>query len=156
MEQPMLKASELVPEAQVIDDTLTLPFDLRQRSRLVAQLAGGRELLVQPPRGNVLRHGALLRTSEGSTIRVHAAAEPLSVVSHSDPAVLARAAYHLGNRHVPLQIGHASLCYRQDHVLDDMLRGLGLTPEHAERPFEPEQGAYAQGAHGAHSHHGSP
>jgi urease accessory protein len=104
----------------------------------------------------VLRHGALLRTSEGSTIRIQAAAEPLSVVSRSDPTALARAAYHLGNRHVPLQIGHSSLCYRQDHVLDDMLRGLGLTPEHAERPFEPEQGAYAQGAHGAHSHHGSP
>lgn len=147
----MLKALEQVEQAQVIDDTLTLPFDLRQRSRLVAQLASGREILIQLTRGNVLRHGVLLRTNEGSTIQVLAAPEPLSVVSHSDPTALARAAYHLGNRHVPLQIGQSSLCYRQDHVLDDMLRGLGLIPEHVERPFEPEQGAYAQTGHGAHS-----
>ena len=82
---------------------------------------------------------------------VRAAAEPVSVVVSADPLLLLRAAYHLGNRHVPLQIGAGWLRYLRDHVLDDLCRGLGLEVEAASLPFEPEAGAYAGSSHG-HSH----
>ena len=156
----MLTATLVLTETEArgvpIDDTLTLPFDLRQRSRLVARLCSGREILLKLPRGTRLRHDTLLSTSEGTTIQVCAAPEELSVVTHDDPLRLLRAAYHLGNRHVPLQIEAGSLAYRHDHVLDDMLRGLGFAPHAALLPFEPEQGAYAHGeghSHGEHGHH---
>jgi urease accessory protein len=156
----MLKAAEIIPElpaGSAVVDTLTLPFELRQRSRLVAALASGRQIVLQLPRGHVLRHGSLLRASDGGIVLVHSADEELSVVRSDDPTELLRAAYHLGNRHIALQIGPDTLAYLHDHVLDDMLRGLGLEPSFAEQPFEPESGAYgrhgAQG-HGGHHHHG--
>jgi urease accessory protein len=134
-----------------VADTLTLPFELRQKSRLVALSGSGRQIALMLPRGHVLRNGALLRASEGSVIEVRSADEELSVVKSDDPGLLARAAYHLGNRHVALQIEAGTLSYLHDHVLDDMLRGLGLEPSFAERPFEPEAGAY--GRHGHHHGH---
>ncbi len=142
----MLKAERVVMQAERVDDTLTLPFELRQKSRIVATLGSGRQIRLQLPRGNVLRHGALLATNEGSTVQVCSAPETLSVVKSKDPVELARAAYHLGNRHVSLQIDENGLSYLHDHVLDEMLRGLGLTPSLAESPFEPESGAYSHGA----------
>ena len=84
-------------------------------------------------------------------IRVLAAPETVSTVRCADPHLLARAAYHLGNRHVPLQIDPGLLRYQHDHVLDDMLRGLGLTVETEQAPFEPEAGAYQSAPH-SHSH----
>lgn len=149
--QTTLRAEQVISEATQVDDTLTLPFELRQKSRLLATLGSGRQILLQLPRGNVLRHGALLRTSEGSVVQVRSAVEVLSAVESDDPEALARAAYHLGNRHVALQIRDGSLAYLHDHVLDDMLRRLGLSPRVVERPFEPEQGAYG---HAAVHHHG--
>ena len=136
----------------VPSDTLTLPFELRQKSRLVAALESGRQIALAVPRGHVLRGGALLLAEDGSVIGVRAADEELSVVRSSDPAALLRAAYHLGNRHVALQIEDGALCYLHDHVLDDMLRGLGLEPRAEQRPFEPEAGAYGRGGH--HHEHG--
>ena len=152
----MLKAEQIVMEAERVDDTLTLPFELRQKSRIVAILGSGRQIRLQLPRGKVLRHGALLHTNEGSIIQVCSAPETLSVVRSKDPVELARAAYHLGNRHVSLQIDEAGLSYLHDHVLDDMLRGLGLSPSVVEGPFEPEPGAYSHGApaHDHGDHHG--
>jgi urease accessory protein len=149
----MLKAAEIIAElplGSAIADSLTLPFEQRQKSRLVAALDSGRQIALQLPRGHVLRHGSLLRASDGSVVVVRSAAEELSVVRSDDPTELLRAAYHLGNRHVALQIGPGTLSYLHDHVLDDMLRGLGLEPGFAEQPFEPESGAY--GRHGAHHH----
>jgi urease accessory protein len=107
--------------------------------------------LLQLPRGGVLRHGALLRVSDGSVVEVRAARESLSVVASENPVELLRAAYHLGNRHIALQIEPGCLRYLHDHVLDDMLVGLGLAPRALEAPFEPEHGAYGAGA-GHHSH----
>lgn len=133
--------------------TLTLPFELRQKSRLVAKLDGGTEILLQLPRGRVLRNGALLQASDGSVIEVRSAPETLSSIESASAPLLARAAYHLGNRHVALQIEGGRLMYLHDHVLDDMVRGLGLAPLLVEAPFEPEPGAYAQGAGHLH-HHG--
>jgi urease accessory protein len=152
----MLRASEIIDPPARAEDSLTLPFDLRQRSRLVAQSDTGRQILLQVPRGGVLRHGALLRVSDGSVLEVRAASESLSVVESSNPVELLRAAYHLGNRHVALQIEPQGLRYLHDHVLDDMLVGLGLAPRALHAPFEPEHGAYGHGAahpaHGPHDH----
>lgn len=149
----MLKSSEIVtdlPTGARVADTLTLPFELRQKSRLLATLDSGRDIALALPRGHVLRNGSLLLASDGAVIEVRAANEQLSVVDSRDPSELLRAAYHLGNRHVALQIEPQGLAYLHDHVLDDMVRGLGLTPRVEDRPFEPESGAY--GRSGAHTH----
>jgi len=132
-------------------DSLTLPFALRQKSRQRVRLDSGRDAAIYTPRGSVLRGGQLLRADNGEVVRVMAARETVSTGLTKDGLVLARAAYHLGNRHVPLQVGPGFLRYQHDHVLDDMVRSLGLVVlcEHAE--FEPEGGAYAHGH--PHDHH---
>jgi urease accessory protein len=133
---------------------LTLPFELRQRSRLRARLDSGEEVAVVMPRGRILRGGDLLRASDGAVVLVKAAPELLSTVRASDPTKLARAAYHLGNRHIPVQVGLGWLRYQQDHVLDDMLRALGLAVRAEMAPFEPEAGAYGHaGGHGHRHEH---
>lgn len=153
----MLKAVHILaelPAGAAVAERLTLPFELRQKSRLVAKLDGGAAIALSLPRGHVLRHGALLQTEDGAVVEVCAAPEELSVVACTDATLLLRAAYHLGNRHVPLQLQPGRLSYQHDHVLDDMLRGLGLEPSFAEEPFEPEAGAYGRAAAHAHHHHG--
>jgi urease accessory protein len=130
-------------------DTLTLPFDIRQKSRFKAHLDSGREIVVRLPRGTHLHDGELLEASDGGIIVVKAAYEEVSRVSTADAHLLLRAAYHLGNRHVPLQIEPGRLSYLHDHVLDDMLQKLGLLVVCEAAPFEPEHGAYG---HGGSSH----
>jgi urease accessory protein len=127
---------------------LVLPFEMRQRSRLLARLDSGEEVGLLLPRGTVLRGGDQLLASDGRVVEVVAAAEQVSIVRATDARQLARAAYHLGNRHVMLQVTGDSIRYPHDHVLDDMLRGLGLQVEAGSLPFEPEAGAYSS----AHSH----
>lgn len=129
---------------------LVLPFELRQRSRLLASLDSGEEVGLLMPRGTVLRGGDRLQSSDGRLVEVVAAPEGLSIVRSGDPRQLARAAYHLGNRHIAVQITADSIRYLKDHVLDDMLRGQGLQVMHEMLPFEPEAGAYSS-AH-AHDH----
>ena len=134
----MLKAISILselPARATIAGRLTLPFESRQKSRLVAKLDSGAPIALSLPRGHILRHGALLQTEDGAIVEVCSAAEELSVVKSADATELARAAYHLGNRHVPLQIQPDTLSYQHDHVLDDMLRGLGLEPSFAAAPF---------------------
>jgi urease accessory protein len=123
---------------------LTLPFELRQKSRLRCHLDDGEEVALLMPRGCVLRGGDLLLAADGRVVQVIAAPEGLSVVATSDALQLARAAYHLGNRHVALQVRPGMLCFVHDHVLDDMLRGLGLPVRFEMLPFEPEGGAYGR------------
>ncbi len=137
------------------DARLVLPYDLRSRSRFRAQLLGGETVGVILERGQILRGGDRLLAPDGRIIEIAAAPETVSDVHGADPRQLARAAYHLGNRHVTLQIGEGWLRYRHDHVLDDMVRGLGLAVTVRQAPFEPEGGAYAA-AHGGHGdgHHG--
>jgi urease accessory protein len=129
---------------------LVLPFDLRQRSRLLAKLESGEEIGLVMPRGSILRGGDRLQSSDGRVVEVVAAREELSVVRSQDARLLARAAYHLGNRHVAVEVTRDAICYVRDHVLDEMLRGLGLVVDSEQLPFEPEAGAYSQ-SHG-HSH----
>lgn len=138
-------------------EQLTLPFELRQKSRLRARLDSGEEVALILPRGRVLRDGDVLTGESGLVVRVRAATERVSKVTGVDPIALARAAYHLGNRHVAVQVGTGFLRYLRDHVLDEMVRGLGLTVSEEDAPFEPEAGAYGEHeyAHGgghAHSH----
>jgi len=138
------------PDAHV-DDTVVLPFEARQKSRQRLCLASGRVAGLNLPRGSVVRDGALLG-GDGIVVRVVAAHESVSVAT-GDAAQLLRAAYHLGNRHVAVELGEQALVYLHDHVLDEMVRGLGLLVSVAEYAFEPESGAYSSTAPGVHSHH---
>jgi urease accessory protein len=135
-----------------------LDWDVRQKSRLVATDSLGRELNVFLPRGSVLRGGDVLVAEDGSLIRVKAAPQPVLVVTHcadhGTPFDLLRAAYHLGNRHVPLELQPDRLLLEPDHVLADMLRAQHLIVTEASSAFEPEGGAYGAGAagHAGHAH----
>jgi urease accessory protein len=149
----MLELIKRVDQGEPIA-TLTLPLEQRVRSRLRVTLDDGTVAGVFLQRGQVLRDGDLLASAEGQIVRVRAAAEPVSEVRCDDPLLLARACYHLGNRHVPLQIEGGLLRYQHDHVLDEMLRGLGLRPSSTEAPFQPEPGAYGGAAHGHPHGHG--
>lgn len=149
----MIKVYEVLESAPLPAElTLCLPFDERKKSRLRTRSQCGEELGLMLPRGQVLRNGTLLRDESGRVICVEAAAETLSVVLSDDPLLLMRAAYHLGNRHVPLQVEPDHLRYQHDHVLDDMVRGLGLSVEVKAWPFEPEDGAYHSSGSHEHSH----
>lgn len=139
----MLELTERDFGAGPVHASVTLDFDHRRRSRLRVTLDGGGEAAIRIPRGEVLRGGDRLRSTTGTIVEVRATNEPLSQVASADLFDLARAAYHLGNRHVAVAIGVGWIRYRHDHVLDHMLEGLGLTPTFVEGPFEPEAGAYA-------------
>lgn len=129
-------------------DSLTLVFELRRRARLRARLDSGQEVGLLLDRGLSLKHGQRLATRDGGlVVEIRARAELLSTVSTSDPLLLSRVAYHLGNRHVPLQIEPGRVAYQHDHVLDGLVHELGLHARTVEAPFEPEAGGYAAGGH---------
>lgn len=138
----MLQITERVSEFHECAATVTLPFDRRQRTRQRLFLDDGREAALLLPRGTVLRGGDRLRSEDGEVIAVRAAAEQVSTAFCADPLQLARAAYHLGNRHIAVQIGTGWLRYLHDHVLDHMLREMGMHVTRETVPFEPEAGAY--------------
>ncbi len=144
----MLRLTHKIDSPARVRTTLTLPLEQRVKSRLRVILDDGTEAGLFLARGTLLRDGECLASDDGLAVRVKAAPEQLSTVSCDDPCLLARAAYHLGNRHVPLQIAPGLLRYQHDHVLDEMLRGLGLKIQVEQAPFEPEPGAY-----GGHDHH---
>jgi urease accessory protein len=143
----MVRLTRKVQGPATPHSTLTLPLALRVKSRLRARLDNGAEAGVFLDRGSTLREGDLLATDDGFTVLVRAAAEKLSTVVCDSALLLARASYHLGNRHVALQIAPGRLSYQHDPVLDDMLRGMGLEVTVEDAPFEPEPGAY-----GGHHH----
>lgn len=133
---------------------LTLPFARRQKARQRAVLDSGEEIAVLLPRGTVMRGGDRLLSPQGRSVTVAAAAEPVSTVRCEDPRQLARIAYHLGNRHIAVQVGDGWLRYLADHVLDDLVLGLGSATERESAPFEPEAGAYGRTGHGQNHGHG--
>jgi len=152
----LLRVTERLNDPAQAQATLTLPFELRQKSRLRTQLDSGEAIGLILPRGNILRSGDCLRAENGLVIQLIAAPEPVSTATTGDSHTLLRASYHLGNRHVPLQIAPGWLRYLQDHVLDDMLISLGLNISHESAPFEPEAGAYHhhhQSSNGNNHHH---
>lgn len=131
--------------------TLTLPWSRRTKSRQRVQLDNGEEAGLFLERGVILRDGDCLASEDGTIIKICAATETVSSVYCDDPLQLARICYHLGNRHVDLEISEIQVRYPHDHVLDSMLLQMGLTPEIEQASFEPETGAYGEG-HGGHSH----
>lgn len=131
--------------------SVTLPLDLRIKSRLRVTLDTGEDAGLFLEKGSILRGGEQLATEDGFVVRVNAAQEQVSSVYTDDPLQLAKACYHLGNRHIPLQIDTSMLRYQHDHVLDEMVRGFGLAVTVEMATFEPEGGAYQTGGHG-HSH----
>jgi urease accessory protein len=128
-------------------DELRLPFERRQKSRQRATLASGEEVAIELPRGEVLRGGDWVVASDGRAIEVVASPERVLHVECASPEALARAAYHLGNRHVPVQVGPGWLRIADDHVLARMLEVLGAKLSVMEAAFEPEAGAYGAGHH---------
>lgn len=144
----MLNIARKLPASTAPADVkLVLPFQLRNKSRLRTTLDTGEEVGLFLERGSILRGGDLLLAEDGRVVEVVAEPEAVSTVHASEPVALCRASYHLGNRHVALQIGPGWVRYQHDHVLDDMVRGLGLAVTVEQAPFEPEAGAY-----GGHSH----
>jgi urease accessory protein len=143
----MMIVRKLAAATARVDDTLTLPFEQRCKSRLRTMLASGEEIGLFLDRGTILRGGDCLAADDGRFVRVQSAAENLIEVRAGDAESLARAAYHLGNRHTPIQIGDGWLRFAADHVLGEMLAGLGVETIALAAPFEPEPGAYAAGHH---------
>lgn len=146
----MIHLTERIALSGHIDDTLELPFDLRQKSRLRVKLSSGQEAALFLSRGIILRGGDLLKSDDGLNgksivVQIVAAQEPVYNVIAPTERELMCAAYHLGNRHVPLQIGDGWLRLEQDYVLKEMLLGLGMQVSETVAPFEPEAGAYGGG-----------
>lgn len=164
----MLQASKIVPQGQGLAPvlvrrapTVTLDWDIRQKSRFDAESSDGHKVGVFLPRGTVVRGGDVLVTQDGTLLRVVAAPQPVLRITactdhhhghtHDPSFDLMRAAYHLGNRHVPIELRPDHLKIEPDHVLADMLRSMHLQVAEVREPFEPEGGAYGHGA-GGHSH----
>ncbi len=137
----------------VVIDRLSLPFDLRKRGRFKASTESGREVGVFIERGQVLQDGDLLLTECNQVIQVVAQAEAVVTATATDWLQFTRVCYHLGNRHVPLQVGELWLRFQPDHVLQELAELHGLTAVNELAPFMPENGAYgAHGGHHSHSH----
>lgn len=160
----MLHATRCIPQGQGLATvllnraaTVTLDWDQRQKSRFDCEDTQGRRIGVFLARGTVVRGGDVLLTHDGSLLKVVAAPQAVLRITpcqaHGSPFDLTRAAYHLGNRHVPIELQPDHLKIEPDHVLADMLRQMHLIVSEVREPFEPESGAY--GGHGAHGgHHG--
>ena len=161
----MNQVSKLLPQGKGLApallkraSTVELDWDVRQKSRFDTTDSAGRHLGVFLPRGTVVRGGDVLVAEDGSLTKVIAAPQSVLKITHcSDhgtPYDLIRVAYHLGNRHVPIELKPDHLKIEPDHVLADMLRAMHVVVNVVEEPFEPESGAYASGghAHAGHSH----
>lgn len=120
-----------------------LPFHLRQKSRLRVTLNEGTEAAILLPKGTMLRHGDLLGNDQGVIVEICAAQESVSTIYIESPIDFARICYHLGNRHISLQIGDMWLRYLRDHVIDNMACNLGFKIINEMAAFEPESGAYS-------------
>lgn len=130
---------------------LKLPFEMRNKSRFSEKRSDGRELQFFLPRGKVLASDDILIADDGSMIRISAADQEVITIASTDLNLLTRAAYHLGNRHIPVQIGQGFLRIEPDSVLEGMIHQLGLKPKHELAPFEPESGAYGGGHRHSHA-----
>ena len=135
-------------------DTVVLDFNDRHRRRMAMTGTRRFEFLLDLENAVALRGGDALVLDDGRLIEVVAAAEPLVEIRGADPHHLIRVAWHLGNRHLPTQIMPKGLRIRRDHVIEEMVRGLGARVIEIEAPFDPEGGAYATGGHGARDDHG--
>lgn len=151
----MLRATNIVPAGiwhGTPADVVRLDYDKRTRRRIALAGAGGLSFLLDLAKPPVLRSGDGLRLEDGRIVRVEAAPERLLEITCRDERALARIAWHLGNRHLATEIGDRVIHIRDDHVIAEMVRGLGAAVRSVERPFNPEGGAYGHGAVHGHSH----
>ncbi len=151
MPSPIAKTTGFAPDEAVVDDVVELSYGARERSRLRATMLSGREIGIDLPVGTILRHGSKLLLDDGGVVAVEACDEELLEVRAAGAAQLARIAYHIGNRHVPVQIGDGWLRILPDHVLQAMVQGLGGKARPVTSRFQPESGAYGHGH--VHHHH---
>lgn len=146
----MLLIEKKASKSAVATEQLVLPFELRCKSRLRTRLESGEEAGLFLERGTVLRGGDMLQADDGRIVLIMAALESVMEVRSDSALTLAKAAYHLGNRHVAVHLQPGLLRFAKDHVLGEMVSGLGLDVVETLAPFEPESGAY--GGHGGHAH----
>lgn len=160
----MLQVSKIMPQGAGLAPvllkraaTVELDWDIRQKSRFEATDSQGRQLGIFLPRGTMVRGGDVLVAEDGSMVLVIAAPQTVLRITacstHGSPFDLTRAAYHLGNRHVPIELKPDHLKIEPDHVLADLLRSMHLVVNEVSESFEPEGGAYSAGGHG-HTHEG--
>lgn len=151
----MIRATQVRPPgswSEKAADTVVLDFDDRHRRRMAMTGTRGLEFLLDLAEAVALRGGDALVLEDGRLVEVVAAPEPLVEIRGADPQHLVRVAWHLGNRHLPTQIVGKGLRIRRDHVIEDMVKGLGARVVAIDAPFDPEGGAYSGGGHGAHEH----
>lgn len=152
----MIRATSFLRRAAVkadrVADTLTLDHEARHRRRIALVAEGGLEFLLDLDRATVLDDGDAVKLEDGRLVQIKAAPERLIEVTTGNPVRLTKVAWHIGNRHVAAEIGEDAIYIGYDHVLLEMIRGLGASAREIMRPFRPERGAY-EGAHG-HDHHG--
>ena len=135
-------------------DVVVLDFDDRHRRRMAMRGVRGTAFLLDLAKATALRAGDALVLDDGALIEVVAAPEPLAEIGAADAAAMVRIAWHLGNRHLPVQLAGRRLRIRRDHVIEAMVEGLGGRVVAIEAPFDPEGGAYAEGESRGHSHDG--
>lgn len=147
-----LRALSVAEPAGPCAGTVTLDHDARWRRRALLRTDEGLDVLLDLPEARELREGEALTLDDGRHVLVRAAAEGLAAITAGTPAELARLAWHIGNRHLPVAIEESRLLIRRDRVIEAMLAGLGATVVHVEGPFRPEGGAYGHGRTHAHAH----
>ena len=157
MSEP-IRVEKIIPKGQGLAKAvlaralaLKLPFEVRNKSRFSEILSDGREAHFFLPRGNVLASDDILIADDGSMIRISAADQEVITIASTDAHQLMRAAYHLGNRHIPVQVGLGFLRIEPDSVLEGMIHQLGLESKYEFAPFEPETGAYGGGHRHSHA-----
>jgi urease accessory protein len=146
----VIRATKVFPSSEwshVATDTVTLDHDQRHRRRVAMTSRGGLEFLLDLPEAVALKHGDGLLLEDGRIVEVTAAMEPLAEITAADGDALMRIAWHLGNRHMPTQLLGDRLRIRRDHVIAEMVHGLGGKVVEIDAPFDPEAGAYAAGGH---------
>jgi urease accessory protein len=151
----MLRATEIVAAGlwgSRPADVVRLDYDHRTRRRIALRCLGGLEFLLDLAKPRLLNAGDGVRLEDGRIVAIDAAPERLLEITCADARALARIAWHLGNRHLAAEIGAHAIHIREDHVIADMVRGLGAQARCVERVFSPEAGAYAAGAAGGHGH----
>lgn len=153
----MIRATKVLPagewlQATLTTDTVALDFDMRHRRRLQMTGLRGFQFLLDLPKATALRNGDGLRLEDGRIVLVKAAPEPLAKITAASSSELMRIAWHLGNRHLPAALSADAILIRRDHVIEQMVEGLGATVTHVEASFDPEGGAY-NSHHHHHAHH---
>ena len=158
----MLRASNVIRKAdiggRIAIDSITLDRQGRHRRRVVLTTDRGHDVLLDLPEATTMAHGDALDLANGTLIKIVAAPEPLLEIHTHGAAELARIAWHIGNRYTPAEIGRDAIYIQPDHVLEEMVTGLGAHVHHVTRPFEPEGGAYGGGkgplleSHHGHAH----